>query len=116
MTRSRRRRVLFNARDDRDYASPYELELVEDVLEPAGDELGGVVLEPELAVDTRARRPSSNRPSLPDRVPMPLGALELIWALDQAWMEPFAVRSIELAGGFRPMLERADLGCDSAEA
>jgi len=107
----RKQRLAFNV-DDRDYDAPLVLELVEDVL---ADTAEAIALEPEVSSRRAAREHERRARPLPPLAPMPLGALELLWSLDQVGMEPFAARSIELAGGFRPMLERVGLRCDSAE-
>jgi hypothetical protein len=65
----------------------------------------------ELVDEDRARRLRR-----PDREPVPLSALELVWHDEAVWLEPYVARSIELAGGFRPMLEAAGLDPHSDEA
>ena len=88
---TRRRRPPFS---ELDYAPAPVLELVAEELEARAAELE-----------------APYRPELPPREPIPLEALELAWSLEstRAIMEPFLARSIGLAGGFRPILERAGL-------
>jgi hypothetical protein len=66
-----------------------------------------LVLEAWLpAAALEARRPA---PELEPRAPVPLDVIELAWshAGELPFLEAYVARSVRLAGGFRPTLERA---------
>jgi len=104
MPRRKPKRLPFNA----DYKPADVLEILSEPMADAAEALDLVITSPAR----RASRPDVDE--LPARMPVPLDALEECWSLEAEWIEPYLARSIELAGGFRPMLERAGLTCDSA--
>ena len=80
---------------ERDNWTPPALELV-------------VEEEPVAGAVREARAPFVAE--LPPREPIPLEVIELAWSLELSFsIEAYLGRSIELAGGFRPILERAGL-------